>query len=220
MGVFKIIPDAKRDAILNDLRHTADAKKIIANRHGVTLHTVRNLCYLWELTGRHVTPAPPRSVVRKDHVAMPADFRVMAAKMTSVGLAKHYGTQRQKISRWRRETGVYFTYDRSAVQKAAAARRKAAENPPPPVRAPSTPKRAIETTPRRMDAAWQARDYLSRVNRVEIVRCNEHKRPTPSGAYWRYGDTLKTDEQLIERAEEVREREARRAVQYRTGASA
>lgn len=217
---FAPISEEKRAGILADLRGTEDSSKIIAIRHGVALSTVSDLIQRNGLTGRKVSFVRPKPL----H-SMPEGFAADARCMTDTELKAKYRIGDPKIKRFRAEAGAYMDWSlkkdarKASSQKAVQTRwgdrakpeRITVKRPPP--RPAASPKRAFEQPQRDMSPTGIAADYLKRF--TAVIRCDINGRPLPDGFFWRYGRVVLTDEQLIERAEETREREARRAAQYR-----
>lgn len=213
------IAPEKRAAILKDLEGV-EPIHVIATRHGVNRCTVSSFAARNGFTGRYVEV---KQAQRKR--PMPDTFPHDAAVMSATELAAKYKCNTGKVAEWRKECGVNLSPDiaqaarREASRKAVQTRwgdrakpeRITVKRPPP--RPAASPKRAFEQPQRDMSPTGIAADYLKRF--TAVIRCDVNGRPLPDGFFWRYGRVVLTDEQLIERAEEAREREARRAAQYR-----
>lgn len=70
-------------------------------------------------------------------------------------------------------------------------------------------KKPVEVIHRDMSRLGRAVDYLQRFS--AISRCRADGSLTPTGTHWRRGSSILTDDEVIERADSMRDREARRA---------
>lgn len=126
--------------------------------------------------------------------AVPADFAERAVRSSTRALAAHYARSVGTISRWRKETGAVYVYDRSEVAKRPAP--IAAPEPRKPQRrqfvAGYVPIKAQPVLRDMSLAARAADECLRRI--APVFRCREDGRADPNGTHWFYGRARTADE--------------------------
>jgi hypothetical protein len=149
-------------------------------------------------------------------VSIPGDFARVAAGQTVRHVSLYYGRSRDMVLRWFEETGTPRGADRP--NKLAAPKRPKAPASPRQPRA-NEPFRNVAHAPacvtrheRDMSAAGQAADYLRQFG--AIYRCGETGKACVSGKFWRRGNAVLSDAELIERADYLRSRRATTAPAY------
>ena len=153
-------------------------------------------------------------VVRFKAEHIPDDFAERWKTSSQIQLARHYVRSTSTISAWVERLGLHRPRGPHIVPKAPAPRpsRKRTSS----VAVKSDPARLIKpdafrTAPldrvqRDMSDAGQAADFLRRFG--PVYRCDVRGRPLSDGFFWRRGNAVMTDAELIERADWMRERKA------------
>jgi len=132
-------------------------------------------------------------------IPMPADFPEHAS-LTLEQLMEKYGRARAVLRRWRKEAG-YIPGKPKVVEPAQVPC-------PAPLQVHGLKRMAGVGAPlpyrRDMTKAGRAAEYLQQFGGV--WRCAESGKPDPEGKFWRRGNAVLTDAEIIERAEWMRNR--------------
>lgn len=158
-------------------------------------------------------------VKRFDKMIVPDDFAEMWKTRGILQLAAHYGRNHHTIAIWINKLGLYRPRGRTLAQEAIRAVKEAKPKVVKlvsPVSPPCAPSRfikpdAFRTAPvdrvqRDMSPAGQAADYLRKFG--PVYRCDVRGRPLADGFFWRRGNAVLSDAEIIERADWMQERAA------------
>lgn len=123
----------------------------------------------------------------------PADFAEVAATMCAVDLRQHYSAGAERIKRWIKETGAEpLPYVPMRKPRLVVTRPKATGTP-------RSPYVATQMRARNYSQFDQAADILRRANWI-VYHATETGKPDPKGAFWRVGNVVCTDDELLARA--------------------
>jgi hypothetical protein len=137
----------------------------------------------------------------------PADFVTLYQTMTLEQLRKHYDRGWLCIKRWEKETGATRPPKPAKPAKQPAVRLvKATKASSTPLRPNAFQNVPVDRVQRDMSPVGQAADYLRRFG--PVYRCDVKGRPLADGFFWRRGTAILTDQDLIERADWMRRKEA------------
>lgn len=147
--------------------------------------------------------------------AVPDDFEANWRRMSIRALAAHYRRQCMTVVEWARELGLNrkdapLRVCKPKPAKVAKPRVVRIVKPTKETTKPLKPN-AFQNVPvdrvqRDMSAAGQAADYLRRFG--PVYRCDWRGLPLADGFFWRRGTAILTDQDLIERADWLRGKEA------------
>lgn len=150
-------------------------------------------------------PWIPKQGAPGDGGHIPDDFAVLWQTNSLMALGDHYGRAPATMSLWAKRLGLHRAQGQHLPK-------------PEPVKKPE-PKPALrlikpnafQTAPvnkfqRDMSAAGQAADFLRKFG--PVYRCDVLGRPLSDGFFWRRGNAVMTDDELIERADWLRSKAA------------
>jgi len=144
---------------------------------------------------------------------IPTDLEQHWHLMNQAALAKHYGRSASTISLWVRRMGLVRTAEKRFVP--VSPKQRAKPKPVAPVKRPLASHGGghkpaqFEAPQRDMSPVGLAVEYLRRLSAV--YRCTETGRADVAGQFWRRGNSVLTDVDVIERADWLRSRERRAA---------
>lgn len=141
--------------------------------------------------------------------ACPDDLAEVFETKSLKDLMLHYHCSYKVLREWMTEKGLVsrrpsFTLTKPVRPKPPRPQRPKLRFVPP--RAQRSP---VDRFVRDSSAAGMAADYL-RPDYVPVYRCTADGQPKPEGSHWRCGRLVLTDAEIIERADSLRARRARK----------
>lgn len=142
---------------------------------------------------------------------IPEDFAERWKTSSQAVLVEHYGKSIATISRWCKEARLTRAAPSNFRSAAKAAKPKPApqRNKRASVHAIGQPSQSFSGYARDTSRVGRAVEYLQRFGAVS--RCDENGVLRTDGKFWRRGSSILTDDDIIERADSMRDREALRA---------
>ena len=142
------------------------------------------------VTPKHKVGSLPKAV-------RPPEFAGLVHGMSQIELCRHFNRSRDVISRWEREVG----FDR---KQAAAPKAKT-----PEVKRGAAPRwqashQAARTAPERWSTADEAARHLRNDGWSNVHRCREDGKQDIAGKFWRCGNIICDEAELIRRGERAK----------------
>jgi len=182
------------------IEHMGDSFESLACRYGVSTRTIRRLV---RQTGLDRKP----KIFGRSKGPAPEGYAEIARERHAHELEAKYGVSEQVRRRWDREIG----YERKRIAPARV------EPPKNPRGRPAYMTAPVDRPIVDVSRAGMAADYLRRFG--PVYRCNAMGRPVDAlidgkpnrdATHWRCGNAIVTGDDIIERAESKRRREAER----------
>jgi hypothetical protein len=188
-------------ATLKELVESGYSYDAIAKRMGLGRKRVCNAVERYRLAKG---VSQPRATVRP----VPDDFVEMWTDNPNSFLVKHYGASTKTIRRWVVEKRLKRP-QKGANVRAVDFQRQPAEKPRNYVK-DRYKTASVDYAVRDTSPAGEAQSYLQKEGYRPVVRCNADGVPTQGGAFWICGRSKGlSDDELIRRAYEIRERRVR-----------
>jgi len=176
------------------------AKQIAAE----TGRSAKSIVYM--VCAYELGPWRGKSGMFRDLTHIPEDFAEQHGRMTQTQLAAHYGRSGSTISLWVRRAGLLRpkTVKINKTKKPPVSKIEIK-----PICMGKGGKSAVVNFHRDMSRVGLAVEFLRSLSPVS--RCRADGILDPKGSYWRRGSAVFNDEQVVERADEIRARAERMA---------
>ena len=150
---------------------------------------------------------PWNTSARSDQSPAPADFAEKWEVMPRAVLVKHYGVSQGVITRWVKQSGLKRDRGINIGRGRKVQKEKRANIKPFIMHGGHKPTEIV--IHRDMSSVGLAVEFLRSLSPVS--RCRADGMLDPKGSYWRRGSAVFNNEQVVERADEIRARAERMA---------